>query len=67
MAVTCAAGPSGQGRAEVGDCYWALARPDGSVECHHRRFPGDRATVKARLGTVALELLKRRLLEAGDR
>ncbi|HEX9888198.1 MAG TPA: CinA family nicotinamide mononucleotide deamidase-related protein [Nitriliruptorales bacterium] len=67
IGVTCAAGPSGQGQAEVGDSFWALAHPDGAVECHHRRFPGDRDTVKARLGTVALELLKRRLVEAGDR
>lgn len=67
VGITCAAGPSGQGSAEVGDSYWALAHPDGTVECHHRNLPGDRTTVRARLGTAALELLKRRLVEQGPR
>lgn len=64
VGITCAAGPGTQGGAEVGDAFWALAHPDGHVECHHRRFGGDRATVKARVGTAALDLLRRRLVEA---
>lgn len=63
LAVTCAAGPSGQGDAEPGDSYWALARPDGQVEVHGRHIPGDRETVRSRLGSAALDLLRRRLVE----
>jgi nicotinamide-nucleotide amidase len=63
LAVTGCAGPAQQNGREIGDVFWALAHPDGEVEVHERRLPGDRGQVIARLGTVALDLLRRRLLE----
>jgi nicotinamide-nucleotide amidase len=63
LAVTGCAGPAQQNGREVGDVFWALAHPDGEVEVHERRLPGDRGQVIARLGTAALDLLRRRLLE----
>lgn len=65
IGVTGVAGPSTQGGAEVGTAFWAVARPDGEVEVHGRTIPGDRLTVQERLGSAALELLRRRLLETG--
>jgi nicotinamide-nucleotide amidase len=61
VAVTGVAGPSSVDGLPVGTCVWALAGP-GGVEVHQRRIPGDRAQVIARLGTVALDLLRHRLL-----
>jgi nicotinamide-nucleotide amidase len=63
LAVTGIAGPDTVRDLPVGTCYWALAHPDGHVEVHSRRIPGDRTQVMARLGSVALDLLRRRLLE----
>jgi len=63
IAVTAVAGPSTQGGEEVGTAFWALALPDGQVEVHGRNIPGDRLTVQERLGSAALELLRRRLLD----
>jgi nicotinamide-nucleotide amidase len=63
LAVTGVAGPDTVRDLPVGTCFWALAHPDGHVEVHGRRVPGDRAQVIARLGSVALDLLRRRLLE----
>jgi nicotinamide-nucleotide amidase len=63
LAVTGAAGPEPAGDVAVGTCFWGLAHPDGHVEVHGRRIPGDREQVIARLGSVALDLLRRRLLE----
>jgi nicotinamide-nucleotide amidase len=63
IGVTGVAGPEPQNGLPVGTCFWALAHPDGHVEVHGRRIPGDRGQVIARLGTAALDLLRRRLLE----
>jgi nicotinamide-nucleotide amidase len=64
IAVTGVAGPTTVGDVPVGSCFWALAHPDGHVEVHGRRVPGDREQVIARLGSAALDLLRRRLLES---
>ncbi len=63
IAVTGVAGPAEQDGIEVGTVFWALAGPDGDVEVHGRNLPGDRETIRTRLGSVALELLRRRLVE----
>jgi nicotinamide-nucleotide amidase len=63
IGVTGVAGPEVVGDLEVGTAIWALAGPDGEVEVHQRRLPGDRIQVIARLGTAALDLLRQRLLE----
>ncbi|MFO7778908.1 MAG: CinA family nicotinamide mononucleotide deamidase-related protein [Nitriliruptoraceae bacterium] len=64
LAVTGVAGPSGVEGLPVGTAYWALAHPDGEVEVHGRRIPGDRQQVIARLGSAALDLLRLRLADA---
>ena len=61
VAVTGVAGPGAVDGLPVGSCFWALAHPDGEVEVHGRQIPGDRVQIIARLGTVALDLLRRRL------
>lgn len=61
VAVTGVAGPGTVDGLPVGSCFWALAHPDGHVEVHGRRIPGERTQIIARLGTVALDLLRRRL------
>jgi nicotinamide-nucleotide amidase len=63
IGVTGVAGPGTQNGLEVGTAFWALAHPDGQVEVHGRQLPGDRALVIARLGSAALDLLRRRLQE----
>lgn len=63
VAVTGVAGPEPQGDRGVGTVFWAVAGPDGSVDVHGRTLPGDRATVRSRLGSAALEALRLRLLE----
>jgi nicotinamide-nucleotide amidase len=63
IGVTGVAGPSPQNDQPVGTAFWALAHPDGRVEVHGRRLPGSRPQVIARLGSAALDLLRRRLLE----
>jgi nicotinamide-nucleotide amidase len=63
VGVTGCAGPEPQNGQPVGTTFWALAHPDGHVEVHGRRIPGDRSAVIARLGSAALDLLRRRLLE----
>lgn len=62
VATTGVAGPTAQDGVEVGTCFWAVAGPDDTVEVRGRMIPGDRATVRGRLATAALELLRRRLL-----
>jgi nicotinamide-nucleotide amidase len=42
LAVTGVAGPSEVDGLAVGTAFWALAHPDGEVEVHGRRIPGDR-------------------------
>jgi nicotinamide-nucleotide amidase len=64
IGVTGVAGPTPQNDLPVGTAFWALAHPDGQVEVHGRQIPGSRPQVIARLGTVALDLLRRRLLES---
>jgi nicotinamide-nucleotide amidase len=61
IGVTAVAGPSTVGGSEVGTAFWALAAPDGTCEVHERILPGDRAAIGLRLGSAALELLRRRL------
>jgi nicotinamide-nucleotide amidase len=63
IAVTGVAGPTQQNGLPIGTCFWALTHPDGRTEVHQRRIPGDRGQIQARLGTAALDLLRRRLLE----
>jgi nicotinamide-nucleotide amidase len=63
LAVTGVAGPGTQNGLDIGTAFWALTHPDGHTEVHNRRLPGDRGQVIARLGTAALDLLRRRLLE----
>jgi len=65
IGVTGVAGPSTVDDLPIGSCFWALAHPDGEVEVHGRRIPGDRGQVIARLGSAALDLLRRRLLVDG--
>ena len=66
LAVTGVAGPDPVGDLPVGSCFWALAHPDGHVEVHGRRVPGDRVQVIARLGSIALDLVRRRLLDVAS-
>ena len=62
VAVTGVAGPD-DAELPAGSCFWAVAHPDGEVEVHGRRIPGDRRQVLLRLGTTALDLLRRRLVQ----
>jgi nicotinamide-nucleotide amidase len=62
VAVTGVAGPDPVDELPVGTCFWALAHPDGHAEVHSRVIPGDREQVIARLGSVALDLVRQRLL-----
>lgn len=67
VGVTGVAGPTTQGGMPVGTAFWAVCGPDGVVEVHGRRIPGDRDTVQRRLVAASLEALRRRLLlETGD-
>lgn len=66
VAVTGVAGPDPVDELPMGSCFWALAHPDGHVEVHGRRVPGDRVQVIARLGSAALDLLRRRLLDVAS-
>ena len=61
IGVTAVAGPGTVAGLEVGTAFWALAAPDGTCEVHERILPGDRAAIGLRLGSAALELLRRRL------
>jgi nicotinamide-nucleotide amidase len=63
IGVTGVVGPGKKNDLEVGTVFWALAHPDGEVEVHGRQVPGDRELVIARLGSAALDLLRRRLQE----
>jgi nicotinamide-nucleotide amidase len=64
IGVTGVAGPDTVDGLPVGTAFWALAHPDGTCEVHGRVLPGDRPAVVLRLGSAALDLLRRRL--SGD-
>jgi nicotinamide-nucleotide amidase len=61
IGATAVAGPSSVDGLPVGTAFWALADPDGGCEVQQRIITGDRATVMTRLGSAALDLLRRRL------
>jgi nicotinamide-nucleotide amidase len=63
IGVTASAGPQPQNDQPIGTAFWALADPDGEVEVHGRMLPGDRIQVISRLGSAALDLLRRRLVQ----
>ncbi len=48
-----------------GTCHWAVCGPDGEVAVEGRRLSGDRTAVRERLGSAALDLLRRRLAGTG--
>lgn len=62
LATTGVAGPAGVGSIEPGTVTWALAGRGLATEVEARRVNGDRAMIIARLGTSALDLLRRRLV-----
>lgn len=62
IAVTGVAGPAEVDGQPVGTAFWALAAPDGSCEVYTRIIPGDRSAIVLRLGSAALDLLRRRLI-----
>jgi nicotinamide-nucleotide amidase len=64
IGVTGVAGPGTVDGLPVGTAFWALAHPDGTCEVHERVLPGDRPAIVLRLGSAALDLLRRRL--SGD-
>lgn len=65
IGVTGVAGPTAQGGREVGTVVWSVALPDGTVRTREATLPGDREMVQRRAATVALESLRRHLLELG--
>lgn len=64
VAVTGVAGPGTQNGLDIGTVIWAVAGPDGEVTVRRGRFPGDREAIQRRLGSAALEALRRRLTAA---
>jgi PncC family amidohydrolase len=63
VAVTGVAGPAEQDGRPVGTVF-AASGLDGDVRCVHARLSGDRAEVQQRAVGVALDLLRRHLLDA---
>ena len=47
-----------------GTAHWAVCGPDDEVVGEGRRLTGDRAAVRERLGSAALDLLRRVLDDA---
>lgn len=64
VGVTGVAGPGTQAGKPIGTVVWAVAGPDGAVTVRTGQFPGDREAVQQRLGSAALELLRRTLQDA---
>lgn len=70
VAVTGVAGPGSLTAPDgtelpEGTCHWAVCGPDGEVHVEGRRLTGDRAAVRERLGSAALDLLRRVLGDGG--
>ncbi|HVR95524.1 MAG TPA: competence/damage-inducible protein A [Thermoanaerobaculia bacterium] len=64
IGITGVAGPGGGSEAKpVGTVHIALAGPGDEIEHHKVRFPGDRERVRWQSAQLALERLRRRLLE----
>jgi nicotinamide-nucleotide amidase len=64
VAVTGVAGPGPSTAPDgselpAGTCHWAVHGPDGVVHLEGRVLTGDRAAVRERLGSAALDLLRR--------
>lgn len=65
VATTGVLGPGDSGGVEQGSGFWAVAGPDGQVRGHGLQMPGDRLTLRRRLGSAVLELLRRELSADG--
>lgn len=70
LAVTGVAGPGSLVAPDgtelpAGTCHWAVCGPDAEVHVEGRRLTGDRAAVRERLGSAALDLLRRVLGDGG--
>ena len=61
VATTGVLGPGAWEGVPEGTLIWAVAGPDGRVRSHQVQMPGDRLTLRRRLGSAALELLRREL------
>jgi nicotinamide-nucleotide amidase len=61
VATTGVLGPGESGGVAEGTGFWAVAGPDGRMRSHSVQMPGDRLTLRRRLGSAALELLRREL------
>ncbi|HEX9766229.1 MAG TPA: CinA family nicotinamide mononucleotide deamidase-related protein [Nitriliruptorales bacterium] len=61
VATTGVLGPGDWEGVAEGTTFWAVASPDGRVRSHSVQMPGDRLTLRRRLGSAALELLRREL------
>jgi nicotinamide-nucleotide amidase len=61
VATTGVLGPGDWEGVAEGAGFWAVAGPDGRVRSHSVQMPGDRLTLRRRLGSAALELLRREL------
>jgi nicotinamide-nucleotide amidase len=67
LATTGIAGPGGGSEEKpVGTVFIALAARDRAVSVQKRFFPDDRPTFKELTAQAALEMLRRRLLDAGE-